>query len=134
MCEGLSKAKPPTTPANSITPPRMRDDGGTNMGLMRSLLVTLFALLAVVAGIGFVLYLADYKVEANVQETHCQHGEVHVKTKQFGIEHTVKDIPMHECVLLKPGSFVEYRIRTQRTTLYVSEGGDCVYDSATGPC
>lgn len=91
-------------------------------------------LVAGLAVTGVILYVTDYKVDATVQETDCMLSQVKVHTKQFGLDHTVTDIPVHECLLLKPGHFVEYRIRTQRTTLYTSEGGDCIYDSVTGPC
>ena len=53
--------------------------------------------------------------------------------RQFGLEHTVQDVPLAQCLLLEPGDYVKYRIRTQRTTLY-DASGDCVYDSGTGPC
>lgn len=86
------------------------------------------------AATGAILYATDYKVDASVQETNCGLAQVKVHTKQFGLHHTVTDIPLQQCLLLNPGNFVEYRIRTQRTTLYASEGGDCIYDSLTGPC
>ncbi|MEK6976582.1 MAG: hypothetical protein AABY18_09600 [Candidatus Thermoplasmatota archaeon] len=94
----------------------------------------LFSVLFLVAILGALLYVADYKVDATVEDTRCDVLEVTVRTKQFGLEHTVRGIPVTQCLLLEPGNFVEYRIRTQRTTLYESEGGDCIYDSKTGPC
>lgn len=116
-------------------PPRTHDEQtGARVKLVAGILTASFGLLALVAAAGAFLYWSDYKVDATVQETNCSLFEVTVKTKQFGIEHTVTDVPLRECLLLQPGSFVEYRIRTQHTTLYLSEGGDCIYDSRTGPC
>ncbi len=85
---------------------------------------------AVVAGV--VLYATDYRVDATVQETRCDLLQVKVKTKALGIEHTVTQVPAQQCGLLEPGNFVQYRLRSQRTTLYDHEGGDCLYDSKTG--
>lgn len=84
-------------------------------------------------GVGVYLYFDDYKVEANVQETRCAQGEIDIKTKLLGIEHTVVDVPLQQCSLLEKGNFVEYRVRSQRTTLWDVEGGKCIYDSLTGP-
>jgi hypothetical protein len=83
-------------------------------------------------GTGVYLYATDYKIQATVQETDCAAGEVVVETKLFSITHTVKDVPFAECSQLAPGSFVEYYLRSQRTTLYASEGGPCIYDTKTG--
>lgn len=82
---------------------------------------------------GAVLYAIDFQVDATVQETDCDLLQVKVQTKLFGIDHTVTDLPADQCRAISPGNFVEYRLRTQRTTLYETEGGDCLYDSETGP-
>ena len=52
--------------------------------------------------------------------------------RALGLEHDVKGIPDQQCSLLSRGNYVEYRIRSRHTTLYEAEGGDCIYDSATG--
>ena len=103
------------------------------MGLLG--IITGIAILLVVGtvGVGAYLYFDDYRVEATVQETRCAEGEVDVKTKLFGIEHTVADVPLQQCGMLERGNFVEYRVRSERTTLYDVEGGQCIYDSLTGP-
>jgi hypothetical protein len=94
---------------------------------------TLFVLLFLVAVAGAALWATDYKVTADVEDKRCDALQVTVRTRQLGIEHTVQDVPLAQCLLLEPGDYVEYRIRTQRTTLYDATG-DCVYDSVTGPC
>jgi hypothetical protein len=92
-----------------------------------------FLLLFLLAVAGSALWATDYTVKADVQETRCDASEVTVRTRQFGVEHTVLDVPLTQCLLLEPGDYVEYRIRTQRTTLYDADG-ECIYDSSTGPC
>ena len=96
-------------------------------------LAVVFALLFLAAGVGAILWATDYKVEADVTDTRCDALQVTVKTRQFGVQHTVQDVPLDQCLLIEPGDFVEYRIRSQRTTLY-DAGGECVYDSRTGSC
>lgn len=103
------------------------------MGLVGSIVLVAGLLVAGAVGTAAYLYTSDYKVEATVQETRCSQGEIDVKTKLFGIEHTVPDVPLQQCSLLAPGNFVEYRVKSQRTTLWDVEGGQCIYDSATGP-
>lgn len=83
-------------------------------------------------GTGAYLYASDWKAEATVQED-CAGGSTPVKTKLFGIEHTVTGIPAQQCLLLKEGAFVEHRVRSKHTTLYEYEGGRCVYDTIKGP-
>lgn len=94
---------------------------------------TVFVLLFLVAVAGAALWASDYAVTADVEQTRCDISQVVVRTRQFGLEHTVQDVPLTQCLLLEPGDYVQYRIRTQRTTLYDATG-DCVYDSVTGPC
>lgn len=94
---------------------------------------TLFVLLFLVAVAGAALWASDYAVTADIEQTRCDVSQVLVRTRQFGLEHTVEDVPITQCLLLEPGDFVEFRIRTQRTTLYDADG-QCVYDSVSGPC
>lgn len=93
----------------------------------------LFAVLFLAAVAGGILWATDYEVKADVEETRCDVSQVTVRTRQFGVVHTVDDVPLTQCLLVEPGDYVEYRIRTQRTTLY-DANGDCVYDSIQGPC
>jgi hypothetical protein len=99
----------------------------------RWIVTTLFVLLFLVAVAGAALWATDYEVTADVEDTRCDLGEVTVRTRQLGVRHTVQEVPPTQCLLVEPGDFVQYRIRSQRTTLYDATG-DCVYDSATGPC
>ena len=101
--------------------------------LWRWVVSVLFTLLFLVAIAGAALWVTDYKVTADVEETRCDLSQVTVRARQFGLEHTVQDVPLTQCLLLEPGDYVEYRIRSQRTTLYDADG-DCVYDSTVGPC
>lgn len=103
------------------------------MGLLGILLTVAGLLVVGVGGTAAYLYATDYKVDATVTSTDCAAGEVGVKTKLFGLEHTVPDVPVQQCALIKPGNFVEYRIKSERTTLWDIEGGRCIYDSLTGP-
>ena len=103
------------------------------MGPVGITLAIVGGLLGIVLVGGAILYATDYKVDATVQETRCDLLQVKVQTKLFGLDHTVKDVPLDQCNVLEPGNFVEYRIRSQRTTLYDREGGQCLYDSQTGP-
>lgn len=103
------------------------------MGLIGLLSSIATVLVLGVVGTGGYLYMTDYALEATVQGTNCTAGEVEVKTKMFGLEHTVPDVPAQQCAVLAPGNFVEYRVKSERTTLFESEGGACIYDSKTGP-
>lgn len=103
------------------------------MGLLGILLTVAGLLVVGIGGTGAYLYATDYKVDATVTGKDCAAGEVDVKTKLFGLEHTVADVPMQQCALLEKGNFVEYRIKSERTTLWDVEGGRCIYDSRTGP-
>lgn len=125
-----------TAPAGAGTPEvgvDGQDGARRRANASKVVLVVLAVLVAGLLVTGVVLYAVDYRIDATVQETRCDLLEVKVKTKQFGIEHTVRDVPVDQCGVLEPGDFVQYRIRSQRTTLYDEEGGRCLYDSETGP-
>jgi hypothetical protein len=73
-------------------------------------------------------------VDATVTQTDCARGQVQVTTKLFALEHAVTDIPAQQCLLLNPGNFVEYHLRTEHTRVFEFEGGNCLYDSVTVVC
>ena len=102
-------------------------------GLVGVLVSVAVVLVVGVGGTAAYLYATDYTLKADVEGKQCGPLEnvVSIHTRAFGIDHDVKDIPDQECSLLQPGDYVEYRIRSQRTTLY--RDGDCLYDSLTGP-
>lgn len=102
------------------------------MGVVGILVAVVGMAVVGAGGTAAYLFASDYKAEATVQED-CAGGQVDVKTKRFGLDHTVTDIPPQQCLLLKKDSFVEYRIRSRHTTLYEVEGGRCIYDTVTGP-
>lgn len=103
------------------------------MGLFSLVANVVGVLLLAGAGGGVYLYATDFKLSATIQETRCVDGEIDVETKKLGIDHTVKKVPAEQCNRLEAGNFVEYRVRSKRTTLYEVEGGECIYDSKTGP-
>jgi hypothetical protein len=98
-------------------------------------LIAVGGLVGILFLIGLVLYLSDYGVEATVQERRCANptSYVDVKTKAFGIQHSA-EVPIDVCMQLREGNFVVYHIRSQQTTVYVREGGDCIYDTVKGAC
>ncbi len=87
-----------------------------------------------VGGLVGYLFATDQAVEATVTDKDCILGEIAVKTKTFSIDHKVKEVPKQECAIIQVGNFVQYRLRTERTTIYASEGGACLYDSKTVTC
>ena len=103
------------------------------MGLVGIVLGIVGGLLGLAVIGGAVLYASDYRIDATVQQTHCERGEVEVKTKTLGIDHTVSGVPSQQCGALEAGNFVEYRVKSKRTTIFDAEGGQCIYDSVTGP-
>ncbi|MEK6984775.1 MAG: hypothetical protein AABX89_00105 [Candidatus Thermoplasmatota archaeon] len=99
-------------------------------------------LLVLLVVAGAALYASDYAIEATVVEKSCvprsvfnagQSGSVTVETKLFGIRYSMPDVDASTCAAVQSGNFVLFRVRSQQTTLYESEGGDCIYDSVTGP-
>lgn len=92
---------------------------------------------ALVVGTGIYLYASDYVLTADVTDKEC-HGPssgllntVSVKTRAFGIDRTVAGIGFDQCQIVGEGDYVEYHIRTKRTTLYDADGS-CLYDTETG--
>lgn len=95
-------------------------------------------LVVVLAAIGGTMYASDFAIEATVVDTECGFlggtREITVKTKLFGIEHTLEDVPEEQCTTVREGNFAVYHIRSGHTTLYDREGGNCLYDSETVVC
>ena len=81
-------------------------------------------------------YTADAGFDAHVRSTHCdaRGSTVNVETRWLGVDHAVRGVPYMTCLALHPGNVVTYHIRTGRTILYASDGGDCVWDTAHGAC
>lgn len=95
------------------------------------------------AGVG-IAYAADAPIEATVVDKQCGGGggdggggltpfqggdTVSVQTKLFNIDHTV-EVSREVCLAVNKGNFVEYYVRSERTVLFETEGGKCLYDSA----
>lgn len=80
---------------------------------------------------------SDSALEADVVEQRCSpvgESAVVVQTRLFGIRHAAP-VSFTECQLVDVGYFVLYHVRSGHTVVYDSEGGRCIYDSATvGSC
>lgn len=106
------------------------------MPLFRILVAAIVLAVLVVAAIGVLLYANDFAVEASVKDKQCRSivggNFVTVQTKLFAMDYTLTGIPDHQCSLVNSGNYVKYHLRTERTSIYASEGGTCIYDSAGG--
>lgn len=103
-------------------------------GVVGKILAVVVGLVLLVVLIGVGAYAADYGAEANVTGKDCQASPptVDAKTKLFGVKRTV-DVERQQCFVIEKGNFVVYRIRSGQTTIYEVEGGQCLYDTKTGP-
>ncbi|MEA3202666.1 MAG: hypothetical protein QOI63_332 [Thermoplasmata archaeon] len=108
-------------------------------GGVLALRIGLGAVVALVAFAGIV-YATDYGLQATVVSTSCHPAgvfggggtdSVTVKTKLGGLRHT-QALPTEQCLAVPVGAFVVYHIRSGRTSVYASEGGECIYDSVGG--
>ena len=115
----------------------MDDDA---FGLITWIITGAVALVVVVAGIGVGFYVSDYGMEATVIDKQCGSSgtggsllqvswSITVKTKAFGIEHTLEDVPPEQCGLINKGNFVRYHLQSQRTIVWQAEGKSCIYDT-----
>jgi hypothetical protein len=107
------------------------------MRLLLRLLVGAAALVAVLAAGAGLAYAMDMPVEATVvrKSEPCKlvgSNSVTVQAKLLGIEHTVTGLEREPCLAVNSGNFVKYHIRSGRTSLWVREGGPCIYDSVDG--
>src|SRR5688572_15057043 len=107
------------------------------MGLVGRLMLSLVLVVLLLATAAGLAYMSDYVVEATVVDKSCkspipQRGDVTVEAKVLGLQHTVTNVPAQQCAAVNAGNFVVYRIRSERVSLYQSEGGACIYDSAGG--
>ncbi len=124
----------------------MRDEQA--LGLIATIILGIVGLAAVLAAVGATLYATDFPVEATIIDKSCAssgggggifpaaaRSSVTIRTKLFGIEHTLTEFDDNQCRALRAGedgNFVVYHIQSERTILYEREGGSCIYDSATG--
>lgn len=103
------------------------------MGLISLVIRIAVALVVLLAAVGGIAYATDYGVEATVVKKDCAAGTLTVQAKLVPIQYTAKDIPFQTCAVVQNDNFVTYHVRTQRTSLYESEGGPCLYDTVGGP-
>jgi hypothetical protein len=103
-------------------------------GLIGKLIGIAIILILLVVVVGGFAYATDYKLEATVIDKDCSPSvlEVNVKTKVGGIKHAVK-VTQDKCGIIEESNFVEYYLRSERTTIYHNEGGTCIYDTKSGP-
>lgn len=139
-------ARPDVTEKPGLTPTKQVSAGGARpksprpvaapVGLFRFLLAAIGLLVLVLVVVGAVLYASDYAVEANVKDKQCRSALggnfVVIQTKALAIDYTVTDIPDYQCGLVNAGNYVKYHLRSERTSIYASEGGTCIYDSVGG--
>ncbi len=79
------------------------------------------------------LWAFDIGVGATIEGKRCVAGEIDIKTQWFGAETTLTDVPAQQCAAIQNGNFVEYHIRSERTSIWASEGGQCIWDTEHGP-
>lgn len=87
---------------------------------------------------GVFLYATDYAVEAEVTGKNCNGTTttVTVETRVGGLTETIP-VSRTECLVIRPGNFVHYHIRSERTIIYEKDpavGGRCVYDTDQIAC
>lgn len=106
------------------------------MALLGGLIGKLLALaVLVVVLLGSILvwaYAADYGVHATVTEKDCslRIPLITVKTEVLGLQDKAQ-VSTTQCALIERGNYVVYHLRSQRTIIYESKGGDCLFDSAS---
>ena len=102
------------------------------------IIAILVLLLVVLVGFGAIFYFTDQHVDATIvekrQESPTEPCTVKAKTERFGITQET-EIQPQECALVRVGAFVQYYVRSQRTVIFASKGGACLWDSSIpGPC
>lgn len=108
------------------------------LGLVAWLAVGAAGLLVTAGAVGGIVYATDTQLEATVTDTECrgtplstaEQSRITVQTKWWGITHTVEDVPNDTCHKAGEGMFAQHWIRSGRTRVFLSEGGQCLYDSA----
>lgn len=104
------------------------------MGVARLLLKLTVAIVVLAVVAVAYAYATDMEVEASVVDKECNPlgaSTVTVRANLLGVTHTAP-VDTQVCALLQAENFVEYRLRSGRTSLYESEGGRCLYDSEQG--
>jgi len=103
---------------------------------LRIVVAAVLLAVLVLAAVGIVLYANDFAVEAQVKDKQCRSALggnfVTVQTKLLAIDYTLTGIPDYQCGLVNSGNYVQYHLRSERTSIYASEGGACIYDSVGG--
>jgi hypothetical protein len=104
---------------------------------IKRLIGAAIAVVVLLLVVGGVAYASDYAVEATVVSKDCSgalrgNGSVTVQAKLLPIEYTATGLGAPECSAVNTGNFVKYHLRSERVSLYQSEGGRCIYDTEHG--
>ncbi len=116
------------------------------LGLIAWIVVGVVGLVGALGATGGILYASDFGIDATVIDKQCAGlpggggffaeplagNTITVKTKLFGIEHTLVDVPADQCALVQKDNFVRYRVKSERTSIWSSEGGSCIWDTVNG--
>lgn len=107
------------------------------MGIVKLVIFGVVGLVVLLGAIAGIYYATDGAVDATVTDKQCGFGggTVTVVTKfpVSGIEHTLQDVPADQCNVINKGNFVRYNLQSERTSIWQSEGGSCLYDTKYGP-
>lgn len=102
------------------------------MGLIKLIISAVVGIFVLLLAIGGIAYAADYGVEATVVDKNCVANEIVINPKYVGQDVTVPDIPPQQCSVIQKGNYLKYHVRSERTSIWASEGGSCVYDTEHG--
>ena len=103
--------------------------------LLHKILLGLGCLVGALVVVAGVAYAADAPLDATITEKNCaaSTATVSIVTDLLGIRHTL-DMAHDQCGAIQEGNFVRYHVRSGHTIIYASEGGSCMFDSATIAC
>lgn len=106
------------------------------MRFLRVALLVVGAIVVVAALWGIALYSNDAAVNADVTKKSCDltgANTITAVTRIGHVSHTAS-VDYASCRAVPVGAFVVYHVRSQRTTVFATQGGPCIWDSVTGPC
>ncbi|MGB1698202.1 MAG: hypothetical protein ACPHK8_07360 [Thermoplasmatota archaeon] len=78
------------------------------------------------------LFIFDAPVGGTVEDKDCINNLVDVKTDFFGLTSSA-EVGAAQCASIQAGNYVKYYLRSERTSIFESKGGACIYDTENGP-